>query len=238
MTLIRSYLFAGAFVLWSIFIALLLLPVAIVSADWLARGLRLWTDGSKLLLRAICGIKVEIRGREFAPQGAALVAAKHQCTFDALAPISLLARPCIVAKQELAQIPLYGWYTLRAGVAMTIDREGQSKALRDLLAKGRAILDQGRQLVIFPEGTRSAIGAPPDYKPGIAALYGQLNAPCAPIATNAGVHWLTGSAMRTPGTIVFEFLPPIPPGLKRAEFMRELERSIETACARLIEEGL
>jgi len=89
-------------------------------------------------------------------------------------------------------------------------------------------------VVIFPEGTRKAPGAPPDYKPGIAALYRELNVPVYPVATNAGVHWPAHGFIRHPGTIVFEYLEPIPPGLKRAEFMRILEERIETKSTELL----
>ena len=234
----RSYCFYAAFVLWSILVALAMLPLAFAPPDWMFRGVRFWVRGITNLLRWICGVRVEVRGEENVPRGAALIAAKHQCTFDALFPIALLPRPILVAKQELARIPLYGWYVLRGGLAMTIDRSGQAKALRSLLVAGRKALEEERQIVIFPEGTRAAIGAPPSYKPGISALYAQSDAPCIPLATNAGAHWLTGSVLRKPGVIVFEFLPPIPPGLKRDAFMQELERRLEPACDSLIAEGV
>ena len=238
MIVIRSHFFTVAFVIWSTLVALAMLPLALTPPEAMFRGLRLWVRGISALLRWICGIRVEIRGAEYLPHGAALIAAKHQCTFDALAPIYLLPRPILIAKRELARIPLYGWYVLRSGLAMAIDRGGQAKALRSLIVAGKKALAENRQIVIFPEGTRSAIGAPPDYKPGIAALYAQLQAPCIPLATNAGAHWLAEGSLRKPGVIVFEFLPPIAPGLKREDFMRELERRLEPACDRLIAEGI
>jgi 1-acyl-sn-glycerol-3-phosphate acyltransferase len=89
-------------------------------------------------------------------------------------------------------------------------------------------------VVIYPEGTRKAPGSPPDYKPGIAALYRELNVPVYPVATNAGVHWPAHGFIRKPGLIVFEYLEPIPPGLKRAEFMRILEERIEAKSTELL----
>jgi 1-acyl-sn-glycerol-3-phosphate acyltransferase len=88
--------------------------------------------------------------------------------------------------------------------------------------------------VIFPEGTRGQPGVPGEYKPGIAALYREIDVPVHPVATNAGVHWPAHGFIRKPGTIVFEYLEPIPPGLKRAEFMRILQERIETASAKLL----
>ena len=107
-----------------------------------------------------------------------------------------------------------------------------------MAAKARRELDAGRAIAIFPEGTRKKPGAPPDYKPGVAALYGQLGIPCVPAALNSGLFW-TGPVgfLKKKGTIVLEFLPVIPPGLPRREFMARLEGEIENATNALIEEG-
>jgi 1-acyl-sn-glycerol-3-phosphate acyltransferase len=99
--------------------------------------------------------------------------------------------------------------------------------------EAQAALKDGRPILIFPEGTRKQPGAAPDYKPGVAGLYSLLGVPCVPVALNSGVYW-KGFA-KYPGTIVLEFLEPIPPGLKRAEFMRVLEERIETATNRLLQ---
>jgi 1-acyl-sn-glycerol-3-phosphate acyltransferase len=103
-----------------------------------------------------------------------------------------------------------------------------------MVKQARARLAEGRQILIFPEGTRAPVGAPADYKPGVAAIYRDLDVPCWPVATNSGVHWPAHGFRRYPGTVVFEFLPPIPAGLKRAEFMKRLEDSVETASAALL----
>ena len=113
-----------------------------------------------------------------------------------------------------------------------------AKALKDMVRDARDRLQDGRQVIIFPEGTRKAPGAAPDYKPGVAAIYRELELPCIPMATNSGVHWPAHGFPSGPGTIVFEFLPAIPAGLKRAEFMRELQDRIETASNALLAEGL
>ncbi len=135
------------------------------------------------------------------------------------------------------RIPLFGSHAMHAGVFLTVDRGAHAKALRSLLSQGRNVLAAGRQLVIYPEGTRAALGAPPDYKQGVAALYTHLNVPCTPMATNAGAHWRAGSMLRVPGTIVFEYLPVIPAGLPRDEFMATLQERIETASNALLGES-
>lgn len=189
---------------------------------------RLWVRLSVAMLRLICGVRIEIRGREHIPTGAALVAAKHQAMLDTMLPFILMPHPAIVLKQELLKQPVFGWYAQRLG-HIAIDREGHASALRGMLRAARAAKAQNRQIVIFPEGTRTKPGAPPDYKPGAAALYRDLQLPCTPVALNTGLSWPAKGFVMTPGTVVIAFLPAIPPGLSREAFMAELERRIEEA---------
>jgi 1-acyl-sn-glycerol-3-phosphate acyltransferase len=236
--LVRSFLFAAVFYLWSVLYAIALVPVLAAPRSWMLAGMRLWSQSVNLLLRVICGIRVEVRGREHVPAGDALIAAKHQTMFDVFVQFGVLRGSLFVFKKELLIIPIFGWIALRIG-SIVVDREGQSAALRDMVRRAREQFRLGdRQLVIFPEGTRKAPGAPPDYKPGVAALYRELDVPVHPVATNAGVHWPAHGFIRRPGVIVYEYLEPIPPGLKRAEFMRLLQERIETASDRLLAEGL
>jgi len=155
--------------------------------------------------------------------------------FDTMGALLAFDDPCYVMKKELMWIPFYGWFCAKAGM-IVVDREGHSKALRKLLTEGQASLKAGRQLIIFPEGTRVAPGETGEYKPGIAALYRSGDLPCIPMATNSGVHWPAHGFLRTPGTIVYEFLEPIPPGLPRPEFMRLLEERIEAGSKALLGE--
>jgi len=233
-TAVRSIVFLFAFYTWSIGLGLVMLPSLLGSGEGIVGWCRLWHRGTERLLAVICGVHVEIRGREFMPNGPALVAAKHQCSFDAFAPLTQLPYPCTVAKQELMRIPFFAWHASRGSLLLTVNREGHAKALRDLLGKGKDATRRGQQLVIFPEGTRAAVGAAPDYKSGIAGLYAHLEVPCYPVATNAGAHWVAGSILRKPGTIVFQYLPPIPPGLDRKTLMAELQGRIEPACQDLL----
>ena len=238
MILVRSFLFAAVFYLWSVLYAIALVPVLAAPRSWMLAGMRLWSQSVNLLLRVICGIRVEVRGREHVPAGDALIAAKHQTMFDVFVQFGVLRGSLFVFKKELLIIPIFGWIALRIG-SIVVDREGQSAALRDMVRRAREQFRLGdRQLVIFPEGTRKAPGAPPDYKPGVAALYRELEVPVHPVATNAGVHWPAHGFIRRPGVIVYEYLEPLPPGLKRAEFMRLLQDRIETASDRLLAEGL
>ena len=233
MTKLRSLVFMIVFYLWFAFIGIVLLPLMLGRRRWVVQALGIWGRGIILLLRVICGVRVEVRGRENIPKGAALIAPKHQCMFDTMGPFAWLPDVCFVMKKELVWAPFLGIYALKAGM-ITVDRAGHSGALRKLVRDAKDRFRENRQLVIFPEGTRGPPGVPGDYKPGIAALYRELDLPVHPVATNSGVHWPAKGFPAKPGTIVFEYLEPIPPGLKRGEFMRTLAERIETASERLL----
>lgn len=233
MTAVRSLAFVALFYLWSAAVAIGMLPTLLGPRRWSVAMMGLWGRGIMALLRVVCGIRVELRGREHMPRGAAVVAPKHQCMFDVFAQFAWLPFACFVMKKELLKIPFFGWYAAKAAM-IPVDREGHSAALKQLVRDAKARFADDRQLLIFPEGTRQPPGVKGDYKPGIAALYRELDVPVHPVATNSGVHWPAHGFLRYPGTIVFEYLEPIPPGLKRAEFMRILEDRIETASARLL----
>jgi 1-acyl-sn-glycerol-3-phosphate acyltransferase len=232
-TALRSLVFVGLFYLWSAGIAIGSTPILLGPQEWSLRMFNIWSRGVLLLLRICCDVRVEVWGVQHRPDGAALVAAKHQCMLDVFAQFSILPRSCFVTKKELMWIPWFSWYARRVG-AIAVDREGHSTALRKMVADAKARFAENRQVVIFPEGTRGTPGVRGVYKPGIAALYRELDVPVYPVATNSGVHWPAHGFIRKPGTIVFEFLEPIPPGLKRAEFMRILEERIETASEKLL----
>jgi 1-acyl-sn-glycerol-3-phosphate acyltransferase len=229
---LRSAIFFVWFALVSATVAILLSPVLLGpprAAGWVGRQ---WSRVVFASLRLICGTRFEVRGRR--PTNGVLIAVKHMSMWDTCAIYTLLDHPAIVLKRSLQFIPFYGWYLWRAGM-IAIDRDGKASALRGMAAVAKRESAGGRSIVIFPEGTRKKPGAPPDYKPGVAGLYGQLGVPCVPVALNSGLFW-TGF-LKKPGTIVIEFLDPIPPGLRRREFMARLETSIETATSALIAEG-
>ena len=231
----RSALLTIGFLVACAITCVVMIPLFAGPRRWVMAGIKVWARVVTWLAWAICGIKTEVRGREHLPQGAALIAGKHQSLFDTCAPFVFLPDICYVLKKELVTIPLFGWYTLKGGM-IVVDRDAGSTALRKLVDDSKDRLRHTLQIMIFPEGTRTTPGDKASYKPGIAALYRELDMPCIPMATNSGMHWPSKSWIRTPGTIVFEFLPAIPPGLKRGEFMRELEDRIETASKALYSE--
>lgn len=237
MILLRSLLFAAYFWTLTAAMTVLYLPTLVVGPrSVIVRGMRLWAGLTLRGLALIAGTRVEVRGRAHIPAGGALVASKHMSAWETIMFHLLLEDPALIMKRALLYIPLYGQYAMRVRM-IVVDRQGHARTLRRMIADARARLDEGRQIVIFPEGTRTPPGAPPDYKPGVAALYGQLGVACVPVAHNSGLYWEPRGLLRRPGTIVIEFLPPIAPGLNRAAFMAALEGAIEPATARLVEYG-
>ena len=234
--MLRSLVFAAAFYVSTALFLLLGSWLLVAPRSWAMKGLELHGRFSVALLRLICGTRMEVRGRERLPKGAALVVAKHQSAWDTFALIPLFPDPAIVLKDELKWIPLYGWFCLKFEHIL-VRRDRAAAALKAMLADGRVKAAQGRQVFIFPEGTRGQPGAAAVYKPGYIALYEGLGLPCIPLALNSGLYWPRRSLMRYPGTIVVEVLEPIPPGLPRAEFRRRLEAAIEEASTRLVREA-
>jgi 1-acyl-sn-glycerol-3-phosphate acyltransferase len=197
---------------------------------WLA--LRSWARAILWGLRWIVGARVVIEGTEHLPKGGALIAAKHEAMLDTVIPALFLPEPVFIYKAELAKTPVLGAYLSRNQLA--VDRGGHAKALKSMVRGARDAVAKGRQVLIFPEGTRQLVDAPPDYKPGIAAMYRDLNIPVTPIALNTGLVWPPKGIIRRPGTVTIKILPPIPAGLSREDFMRELENKIETASQALL----
>ncbi len=198
--------------------------------------IRAWARSSLWACRAIAGMDAEFRGLDRIPPGGLLVAAKHQSLWETFALLTALDDPTYVLKRELLWIPVFGWYALKFRMIPVV-RGGGGRALRDLLARAREEVSRGRQIIIFPEGTRRPPGAPPAYRQGIVRLYTELGVPCLPVALNSGVYWPRRRFLRRPGTIVVEFLEPIPPGLDGADFVKMLQARIEGASQALLVEA-
>jgi len=233
---VRSLLFNTVFYLNLIVLLALGSPLLVGPRRHAMAGLKFWGWTTMWWQKLIVGTGVEIRGRENIPPGPLMVACKHQSAWETIALHTLFADPAMVLKRELMWIPVMGWFSRKFRM-IPIDRSASVSAMRALRAHAREAVGDGRQIIIFPEGTRRAPGARPDYKPGVALLYGDLGVPCVPVALNSGLYWPRRRLARHPGTILVELLPAIPPGLPKNEFMTRLERDIETASKRLIAEA-
>lgn len=237
MTQLRAFLFFIWFWGVSIPLAISYTMLLIAPRQAMMAAVRFWARLIVFGLQWLGGVKTEVRGLENLPRTPALVAAKHQSLFDFIGPFAFLPDASFVLKRELLSVPFFGWHAAKGGM-IAIDRGGHAKALKDMVRAAREKMNEGRQIIIFPEGTRRKPGDPPDYKPGVAALYRDLDLPCTPVATNSGVHLNAQGIVRRTGTIVFEFLPPIPRGLKRQAFMAALETSVESTSNGLLDAGI
>ncbi len=232
-SLIFNVLFYANLIGWMI-IALPFLPLPRRHFVGVAKN---WARTSIWLMRVVVGTKVEFRGRERIPKGGLILASKHQSLWETFALFPEMEDGAFILKHELTWIPLFGWYLWKQDM-VPVDRSGGSAALSKMNARAREVIAAGRQIIMFPEGTRRPAGAEPAYKYGIVHLYATTGAPCLPVALNSGVYWPRRKFLRRPGTIVVEFLEPIPPGLSRAEFYDTLQRRIEEGSDRLLAEAI
>ncbi len=233
MIILRSILFNLWLWLSMPLFAVGLSPALLMPHRYAMAVIRLWAHTVLFGLRWLAGIKVVVTGLEHRPKGAALLAGKHQGMLDIVAPFTFLDDPCFVLKKELTPLPFFGWFAWKTKM-IAVDRAAHSKALKDMVRQTRVRLAEGRQILIFPEGTRTLPGEPGDYKPGVAAIYRDLDAPCHLMATDSGRCWPAKGFIYRPGVVTFAFLPPLPAGLKRAEFMARLEADIEAASRALL----
>lgn len=236
LNLVRSIAFNALFYLNTAVWLILGLPTFFLpyrATIWIAKS---WGRVNLVLLRTVAGIGCEVRGREKIPRGPVIVASKHQSAWETFALLPLFDNPLFIVKRELMWIPIFGWL-MRKGRMVPVDRGAGSQALIGMTERARIELADGRQLVIFPEGTRRPAGAEPRYKYGVAHLYAAEGVPCLPVALNSGLLWPRRSLWLKPGTVIVEILDPIAPGLDKDAFFKRLQDEIETATARLLAEG-
>jgi 1-acyl-sn-glycerol-3-phosphate acyltransferase len=234
--MVRALLFALVFYVTTALFVIVGSPLLFGPRSWAMAGLKAHALTCGWLLKLIVGIKLEVRGHDKLPPGPVLVACKHQSAWDTFGLIPLFADPAMIMKTELFWIPFHGWFS-RKFEMIEVRRGRRTAAMRQLLVDAKTRTAIGREVLIFPEGTRRVPGAPADYKAGIVLLYEGLGLPCVPVALNSGLFWPRRSLWRYPGTIVVEFLEPIPADLPRAEFRARLQDSIERASDALLSEA-
>ena len=234
--LVRSILFNVLFYLNTFIHLMAGLPTFFMPYRAILAVAKSWGRINLVLLRVVCGLKVEFRGLDKIPKGALLVAAKHQSAWETFALVTLFDNPAFILKRELQWIPVFGWFTWK-GRMIPIDRGARTLAIAKMTERARQELDAGRQIIIFPEGTRRPAGGEPKYKFGVARLYAAEGVPCLPIALNSGLFWPRRSIRLRPGTVVVEILDLIPAGLTAEVFFQRLQNEIEPATARLIAAG-
>lgn len=235
--MLRAILFNLAFYPYTLLCTVLWSPMLLLPEQYGRKILTIWASGSRLLLHYLAGVKSEIRGKEHLIDGGAIIASKHQSTWETFALMPEVHHPVYIMKEELKRIPLFGWYAMKYQMIF-VNRSKGSKALLQMSKDAKREIARGRHLIIFPEGTRKMAGAETYYKNGVAQIYRMMKCPCVPVALNSGLFWPRRKLRRYPGTIVAEFLEPIPPGLPQEEFLALLEERIEEATERLMAEAL
>jgi 1-acyl-sn-glycerol-3-phosphate acyltransferase len=225
--LLRSLLFSVVFFGGTFF-----LTVAATVFRWFHRdrlpGFALaWARLGLWSARVFCGIRVEVEGLEHLPTGPALIASRHQSAFDTMVWFTLVPHCTYVMKRELLRIPLMGPLMAAAGM-IAIDRDGGTATMRALMKDGRRAAEEGKQIVIFPEGTRAAPGKLLPLQPGVAALAMATGLPIVPVLTDSGRVWGRRAFQKHPGTIHIVVRPPLPVTLKREALMENLRQELKS----------
>lgn len=233
MVILRSILFNIAFFTFTAIVAVATLPLLAAPRHWHRAAMRGWAVGVTWLLRAVCGVRLRVEGMEhLPPSGPALLASRHESAFDTMVWFTLVPDVLYVQKVELFRVPLYGWHARKAGM-IGVDRTGGANAMRGMLREAQTAANSGRQIVIFPEGTRVPHGQTVPFQPGVVALANATGLPVTPVATNSGRVWGRRAFTKRPGEIVIRILPPLPARMPRGALMPALEAAITEAQARL-----
>jgi 1-acyl-sn-glycerol-3-phosphate acyltransferase len=219
----------------TILMGLAFLPLLLLKSNALKYFVpHLWSKIALLLQKYILRLNYEVIGADnISPNGGAIYAVKHQSAWETLALWHILDKPVFVLKKELLNIPIFGWYLAKVD-NIVIDRKAGKKAILQIIAQSEKYLIEGRNIVIFPEGTRTKVGAESKYKAGIGALYSKLNTNIIPVALNSGIFWGRNAWVRKSGLVQVQFLKAMPEGLSNYNFMQTLQNEIETASNELI----
>src|SRR5438874_10373987 len=229
----RSLVFNVLFYLLLAFWVIVAIPTYLMPRWAILNIARYWARSGIWLMRLICNTKVEYRGLEKIPKGPLIVASKHQSMWETFALLQFFEQPLFIVKRELKWIPFFGWYVIKTGM-IGVERNARLRSLKNMTRRAGVQVRKGRQLIIFPEGTRRPVDAPPSYKGGVGQVYVDCAVTCLPVALNTGLFWPRRTFMRYPGTLVVEFLDPLPPRLSRIEFIVRVRTVIEDASNRLV----
>jgi len=222
MDALRSTLFALLFYPGTLLYVLTVIAVSPIGEAPVQRVVHAWSAFHNWLVRNILRIRIEWDGR--IPDGAYLIAVKHQSMMEAVDTLHFARTPVVVMKRELTVIPLFGWVTRRYGV-IGVDRDAGAAALRTMMVEAKAAVAGGRPVIIFPEGTRVSFGTAPELRPGFAGLYRALGLPVVPVAHDVGRLWGKGFVKRC-GVVHFKVGEVIPAGLKRPEVEARVHAAI------------
>jgi len=236
---IRTTIFYLVFIGQTVILAIIAGTIGIIAGrtrfGWAIA--RFWCWSNIQYLRVLTGMGTHVEGDENIPPGGCIIASKHQSDWDIFAIFPHTGRPAYVAKKELMRIPFFGW-AAHSLDCIEIDRQKGAQAIPAMIEQARDAIDRGCRIVIYPEGTRKAALAPPEYRQGIVRMYTALNVPVVPVALNSGLFWGRNSLVIWPGRARARFLPPIEPGLPPDIFLARLKEAIEPESTRLTLEAI
>lgn len=237
---VRSILFNICFWAWSILVCVTIIPLVFSSKKTALCISHIFNNGVYVIEKYVLGLDYEVRGLEYLPkEGPYLIAAKHQSAYETMKLHRLFGDPAIILKKELLSIPIWGKFLGKLDI-IAIDRSNGESALNSITNGAARMKEQGRPIVIFPQGTRVRVDATPadkPYKGGIIKMYNATQLPIIPLALNSGLFWPRNSFLKRPGKVLFEFLPAIEPGLEDKKVMKALEERLEEASIRLMDES-
>ncbi len=232
MKFLRTILFNLLFYPGSILYATIMLPclITVRSTHW---GIHRWVYLYMWAMRVVLGLDYRVTLQQKLPQESAIYACKHQSAWETIALWVLVPNALFVMKKELYWLPVIGWWIWRAG-NIGIDRSGGSSAIKTLIRESKDRMAKGYNLIIFPEGTRTAVGETKPYQAGVAALAKFLKCPVVPIALNSGLYWPRNSFSKNSGTIEMVMMPAIPAGITGTNLITQLQESIEAQSHALL----
>jgi 1-acyl-sn-glycerol-3-phosphate acyltransferase len=232
--MIRSILFNLFYVTWTLLVGIIFWPTIFLPQHIIILVVgKIWARGLEFFLRISCNLSIDAKGLNNIPNQPAIFASKHQSALETFMFHLLLDKPVFVLKQELLDIPVFGYYLKKMGM-IAIDRSGGIKSLKLLLKQVEEKIKQGHSIIIFPEGTRVEAYKTGEYNAGVAAIYNLKVAPLIPVALNTGYFWPRNSFHKKPGKFTIEFLPALPNDLPRKDFINILKDKIETSSRALL----
>lgn len=234
MTFLRSLLFNILFFGSTALICILYIPTLLLPRPIFMKFIIFYYQWVAFLEKYIIGLTYEVKGIENLPKdGAFLVGMKHQSAYETMKLHLLFNDPAIILKRELLRIPIWGWLAAKCEM-IGIDRQKGKSSLQVMVERTRPVIERGRPVVIFPQGTRVPIGQSKPYKKGIVKLAESFDLPIVPVAMNSGLFWPKKSFIKRSGKVTFNILPPIQCQEKTVDTLKQLQTIIETESDKLI----
>lgn len=238
MLLLRSIIFNTAFYTNLIVRMIVLSPIYFLIPRKAAFAIpKAWAASNNWLMARIVGATFEIEGIENIPEGGCIFAPKHQSAWDTFALLPYQRDPVYILKRELMWIPLFGWYVAKQRM-IPVNRGARGKVMVEVMERTKEEMNAGRQLIIYPEGTRRAPGAEPAYRYGIARIYRDIQVPVVPIVAHWGLFWGRRKLIKHPGHFKVRILPAIQPGLDPDAFYAQLIDTLERESDKLLIETI